>query len=142
MTARRSTNTTAPGLRLQGVAIWRSNPRFRPPTDVFERDGRLYVRVEIGGMRREDFHITLDAERLLIQGRRQEERAAAHYQLEIGYGDFEVAIHLPFAIRRREVRADYEEGMLTIELPRRSEEERGVIQVPIETRRQSGSENT
>ena len=136
MTARRGTTSPTPELRVHGVAIWRSNPRFRPPTDVYERADTLCVRVEVGGMRREDFRIVLDAERLTIQGRRkrQEERGAAYHQVEVGYGDFEVAVRLPFAIRSEAVRAAYEEGMLIVELPRRREDDRTVIQVPVETR--------
>ena len=136
MTARRGTTSPTPELRVHGVAIWRSNPRFRPPTDVYERADTLCVRVEVGGMRREDFRIVLDAERFTIQGRRerQEERGAAYHQVEVGYGDFEVVVRVPFAIRSEAVRAAYEEGMLIVELPRRREDERTVIQVPIEAR--------
>lgn len=136
MSARRGITSPVPELRVQGVAIWRSDPRFRPPTDVYERADTLCVRVEIAGMRREDFHIVLDAERLTIQGRRerQAERGTAYHQVEVGYGDFEVAVRLPFAVRSDAVRAAYEEGMLLVELPRRREDERTVIQVPVETR--------
>lgn len=131
--ARRGGGATVTELRAQRVAIWRGEPRFRPPTDIFERGDALCVRVEIGGMRREDFHIALDAERLTISGRRerQAERGAAYHQVEVGYGDFEVSARLPFAIQPDEARAIYEDGMLIVELPRRREVERAVIQVPV-----------
>ena len=133
MSARRGSSAMATGLRVQGVAIWRNDPRFRPPTDVYEREDMLCVRVEVAGMRREDFHIILDAERLTIQGRRErrEEHGSAYHQLEVAYGDFEVAVRLPFPVRSEAVRAAYEEGMLLVELPRRREDERTVIQVPV-----------
>lgn len=135
MSARRGIPSAASVMRARGADIWRNDPRFRPPTDVFEREDVLCVRVEVAGMRREDFHIVLEAEQLTIQGRRErkEEHGTAYHQVEVGYGDFEVAVRLPFEVRLDAVRAAYEEGMLLVELPRRYDDERRVIQVPVQS---------
>ena len=52
---------------------WRLSLRstsWRPPTDVYEVDDDLIVRVEIAGMREEDFSIELNGRILSIRGMR------------------------------------------------------------------------
>ena len=72
------------------------SPSWRPPTDVFETDETLFVRVEIAGMREEDFTIELNGRELTIRGARQDpaERRAFH-QMEIRFGEFAFALELP-----------------------------------------------
>ncbi|GAB4480615.1 MAG: hypothetical protein Kow00124_27540 [Anaerolineae bacterium] len=97
---------------------------WRPPTDVIEDEGRLYVIVEIAGMREADFTITLAGQRLIITGSRpvqrhlRSEMRLAFHQLEINYGEFRTEVMLPWAVDEDEVTADYEDGFLMIVLPR------------------------
>lgn len=94
-------------------------PHWRPPTDVFETEEAFIVRVEIAGMREEDFSIELDGRLLLIRGMRpdQQERRAYH-QMEIRFGEFGTEMELPAPVKSGEVRADYENGFLRVVLPK------------------------
>ena len=94
-------------------------PHWRPPTDVFETEEAFVVRVEIAGMREEDFTIELDGRLLLVRGIRpdQQERRAYH-QMEIRFGEFSSEMELPSAVKADEVRADYQNGFLRIVLPK------------------------
>jgi HSP20 family protein len=98
----------------------RSNPAFRPPTDVIELGDRLLVRVEIAGMRSSDFNITLHDRVLLVTGTREQppQTSPAYHQAEIGYGEFRVEVTLPWSVERERVSASYEVGFLQVELPR------------------------
>ncbi len=95
------------------------SPSWRPPTDVFETDETLFVRVEIAGMREEDFTIELNGRELTIRGARQDpaERRAFH-QMEIRFGEFAFALELPHQIEPEGVQAVYKEGFLLITLPK------------------------
>jgi HSP20 family molecular chaperone IbpA len=97
-----------------------SRPRFwRPPTDVYETDTALVVRVEIAGMREVDFTISLVERNLLISGVRQDtNERRAYYQMEIPFGEFAIEIELPYPIMVDEVEATYREGFLRIVLPK------------------------
>ncbi len=104
------------------VVNWRVTVRpqyWRPPTDLFELEDRYQVRVEIAGMREEDFEITLDETILTIRGTRQDtpERRAYH-QLEINYGEFVTAVEIPGLYTAAEVVAEYVNGFLWITLPK------------------------
>ncbi len=94
-------------------------PAWRPPTDVFETEEAIVVRVEIAGMREEDFSIEMDSRYLLIRGLRPDsaERRAYH-QMEIRFGEFSIEIELFTPIVPSQVRANYENGFLRVVLPK------------------------
>jgi HSP20 family protein len=104
------------------IVNWRisSNPHaWRPPTDVYEREDSLVVRVEIAGMSENDFSISLDQNVLLIRGSRSDtaERIAYH-QMEINFGEFITTVEFHIPIDMEHVRAEYQNGFLWVFLPK------------------------
>jgi HSP20 family protein len=92
---------------------------WRPPTDVYETDDAVIVKVEIAGMSEEDFAISLSNRSLSITGaRRDPDYKLAYQQLEIPYGHFCTEVFLPQSIALDEVSARYENGFLTVTLPK------------------------
>jgi len=92
---------------------------WRPPTDVYETADCVVVRVEIAGMQRADLHIALEAKELTVYGVRNDSSAKVGYQqMEIQYGAFESHVSLPAAVDQDEIEAVYQEGFLTIRLPK------------------------
>lgn len=92
---------------------------WRPPTDVFEAEESIVVRVEIAGMREADFAIFLDERTLQIRGVRPDNpERRAYYQMEILFGDFSTEVELPFAVKAEQVEAVYRDGFLRIVLPK------------------------
>lgn len=105
-----------------GSGPWRvsvRSPLFRPPTDVYETEEAIVVRVEIAGMREEEFSIELDDRLLSIRGIRPDvtERRAYH-QMEIRFGEFSVELELPARISAHLVAAVYKDGFLQVTLPK------------------------
>jgi HSP20 family protein len=100
---------------------WRivSRPHaWRPPTDVYEIDDAIIIRVEVAGMRESDFTISLVDRMLTIRGVRQDisERRAYH-QMEIAFGEFSTEVELPYTILSEKVEATYRDGFLHVTLP-------------------------
>lgn len=93
--------------------------KWRPPTDVYETDTAIIVRVEIAGMRDSEFSISLDNRILTIQGLRtdRDERRAFH-QMEIRYGEFSTTLELHWAIDSKSIAAEYNDGVLRLVLPK------------------------
>ena len=90
-----------------------------PPTDAYETEEAYIVRMEIAGMREEDFEVTLENDTLLIMGSRSEQpERRAYHQMEIRFGKFATAVGLPGPINVDEAQAEYKEGFLTINLPK------------------------
>ena len=102
------------------AANWRVHSSvWTPPTDVYETELSLIVKVEIAGMREDDFEVAVEEHILIIRGNRpgQNERRAYH-QMEIRFGKFEIAIGLPSGINLEEAAAEYKEGFLTVTFPK------------------------
>ena len=92
---------------------------WRPPTDVFETEEAVIVRVEIAGMREDDFSISLSGDQLTVRGNRPDvhERRAYH-QMEIFFGEFNTEVNLPAPILADQVVAEYQAGFLRLMFPK------------------------
>ena len=105
-----------PGQRWVGS---RQHKIWRPPTDVYETDTCIVVKVEIAGMNEQDFVIELESRRLLISGVRRDPAAKVGYQqMEILYGQFETDVHVPGAIDEDGIEATYKGGFLNVAIPK------------------------
>jgi HSP20 family protein len=111
---------------LQSMSVrsshWRLRMRssaWRPPTDVYETDDLILIRVEIAGMREEDIDVEIQGHVLSIRGIRQDTlEQRAYHQVEIRFGEFYIDIHLPAPIVASGVKADYDNGFLLVTLPK------------------------
>ena len=89
--------------------------------DVFEDDDRLVVRVEIPGMRKDEFRIEVIDDALVVSGEKHFERESSQGRyrvLQCAYGSFRRIIPLPTQVLADQANARYAEGVLRIELPK------------------------
>ena len=92
---------------------------WSPPTDAYETEEAYVVRVEIAGMREDDFEVLLENNTLLISGSRPDlTERHAYQQMEIRFGKFSTALNLPGPVNIEQARAEYKDGFLTIVLPK------------------------
>src|SRR5437763_1174129 len=69
-----------------------------PDTDVYGTEGSLVIKVELGGMRKEDLEVTVEGNRLKISGQRPDGRRApkrTFLGMDINYGAVEDIIEVP-----------------------------------------------
>lgn len=119
----------------EGWALMCKHRVWRPPTDVYETDSHVVVRVEVAGVQKKDFQISLSERRLVISGWRRDPAAKLAYQrMEINYGEFSTEVHLPWSLCEDEIEAVYEDGFLSVFLPKR----RGT-RVPLSVVEENGS---
>jgi len=99
--------------------VMRHTHTWRPPTDVYETDDAIVVRVEVAGMQETDFHIELHAHLLAVSGVRQDPSPkVAYHQMEIHYGEFRVEVYLHWSVDPDSIEARYIDGFLQVRLPR------------------------
>ena len=98
----------------------RSNA-WSPPTDIYETEQGFIVKVEIAGMREEDFEVVIEGNILRVHGNRSDlsERRAYH-QMEIRFGKFEIAVEFPAPFESEESMAEYKDGFLIVTLPKKT----------------------
>lgn len=103
---------------LQAVS-WNVRSTWSPPTDVYETEESCVIKLEIAGMRDEDFEVAFENNILMISGNRLDlnERRAYH-QMEIRFGKFEIAVELPMVVDIEKATAGYQDGFLVVVLPK------------------------
>lgn len=114
----------------EGWIVCRHTGAWQPPTDVYEDDGGVVVRIEAAGMCSEDFSISLAERKLVIAGTRADPAPKrAYHQMEIRFGKFRTEVYLPWPVKPEDVKASYEEGFLTVRLPRPNVQHVPIVEV-------------
>jgi HSP20 family protein len=98
----------------------RGSGTWQPPADLYETADTLVIRVELAGVHEEDIDITLFADHLSITGTRRNSavQSTAYHLAGIMYGDFNLVVPVVTAVQREEVEASFDNGLLTITLPK------------------------
>ncbi len=94
--------------------------KFRPPSDVVATEEKFVVRVEIAAMQTDDFRLSLLNRKLVVSGNRQLrdiDQSTTFHQVEIETGEFRLEFALPKPVDEKQVVADYQNGILQIDLP-------------------------
>jgi HSP20 family protein len=97
---------------------------WAPPMDLYEDKNNLVVRAELPGMKKEDIDISLHQGSLVISGERKtevEEGQGDASRAERFFGRFQRALELPKAVNSEGVTATYQDGILTVTLPKTEE---------------------
>ena len=92
---------------------------WHPATDMFETKDDYIVKLEIGGMEGEDFTINFYKDVLSINGYRAgEDKEGSYHRMEIPFGEFYNSVKIPGDIMMNSIEAFYDNGFLTIILPK------------------------
>ena len=95
-----------------------SADRFLPSANILETEKAYEVQLAVPGMKKEDFNIDLEDGKLFISGERHFENGEGTtvHQNEIHQGSFERVFHLPEDADQKKISANYENGILNIEV--------------------------
>ena len=98
-----------------------SLPTFSPKVDIAETDNEFEVQLHVPGMKKEDFNIDLNKDQITISGERKfkdEKKEKNFHSVESYYGTFNRTFYLPEVVNKEKIGASYEDGILTINLPK------------------------
>jgi HSP20 family protein len=94
---------------------------WRPPTDVYETDLSIVIKVELAGMSDDKFRIDFEGPNLIIAGTRRDVTLKLKYrQMEIVCGEFLTSIRIEDIVDKDGVTASYSDGFLVVVLPKTS----------------------
>lgn len=105
------------------------------PFDMHESEQALVIRADLPGVNPQDLEINATKDTVRIKGEipvPEGERGRVHIE-ERPYGEFRRVIPLPVSIDRDAVQAEFENGVLTITLPKKGESEGRRIEVKCKT---------
>jgi len=97
---------------------------WAPPMDLYEDKNNLVVRAELPGMKKEEIDISLHQGSLVISGERKMEEQESEgdaSRAERFFGRFQRALELPKPVDAEKVSATYQDGILTVTLPKTEE---------------------
>jgi HSP20 family protein len=94
---------------------------WTPALDVYEDQDQFVVKAELPGMKKADVDVSLHEGSLTLTGDRKAERQEKDettYRSERYFGRFQRTVDLPNTVDPDKVKADYQDGILTITLPK------------------------
>jgi HSP20 family protein len=107
---------------------------FVPPVDIYEDEHTLTVKAELPGVDPKDVDVRIENNTLTLKGERKfekEEKEENFHRIERRYGSFVRSFTLPNSINPETCKADYENGVLKIQLQKRAEAKPKQIKVNV-----------
>ena len=98
--------------------------RLAPAVDIAEDDDRYVVTVELPGSKKDDVTVEMEDSVLTIRGEKRAEREGKKEQsrwVERSYGSFSRSFNLPANAAHERVKAEFKDGVLTVEIPKAEE---------------------
>jgi HSP20 family protein len=93
--------------------------RWQPAADVYRTPEGWLLKIELAGVRRDEFAIRIAGHHLILQGRRRDwqiHEAGQCQSLEITYDEFERRFDFPVDLSEAEAEVEYSDGMLVVRL--------------------------
>lgn len=108
------------------------NGAWLPKVDIFENKENLILEAELPGMDRDDFELSFENSVLTLKGERKFEKKTEgdnYHRVERSYGEFTRSFTLPQTVTVDGVKAEFNNGILHVSLPKREETKARKIEV-------------
>src|SRR5262245_34969608 len=95
-----------------------------PPVDIVEEKDRIRMTAELPGFQEKDIEVQMEGGVLTLRGERKSESESegkTFHRLERSYGQFVRSFTLPNNVDRDAIKANFQNGLLEITLPKREE---------------------
>jgi HSP20 family protein len=109
---------------------------WAPAVDIFETENELVVKADLPDVNPQDLDIRVENNILTIRGERKFENKVNeenYLRVERAYGSFSRSFSLANSVKTEAIKADYQNGVLTLSLPKREEAKPKQIKVNVET---------
>jgi HSP20 family protein len=107
---------------------------FVPAVDIYEDSKKVVLKLEVPGINEKDLDIRVENNTLTVKGERKfekEEKEENFHRIERRYGTFYRAFTLPSTVDTEHVQANYENGILKLELTKKPEAQPKQIKVTV-----------
>jgi len=109
---------------------------WAPAVDISENEHELVVRADLPGVEAKDLDIRIENNILTIRGDRRFEKKVNednYLRVERAYGSFSRSFSLSNTVNPDGIKADYQNGVLTLNVPKREEAKPKQIKVNVAT---------
>jgi HSP20 family protein len=109
---------------------------WAPAVDIYETENELVVKVDLPDVNPQNLDIRVENNILTIRGERKFESKVNednYLRIERAYGSFSRSFSLANSVKSDAIKADYQNGVLTLSLPKREESKPKQIKVTVGT---------
>jgi len=107
---------------------------FVPAVDIYEDTDKLVLKLEVPGIDEKDLDVRVEDNTLTVKGERKfeaEEKEQNFHRIERSYGSFFRAFTLPSTVETDKVQANYNAGVLKLELKKKPEAQPKQIKINV-----------
>jgi len=115
-----------------------STSTFAPPVDVYEDEHNITLKIEVPGIDEKDIDVRIENNTLIVHGERKfekEEKEENFRRVERQYGSFTRSFSLPNTVDTDHVQAQYDKGILKVQLAKKTEAKPKQIKVNVGSER-------
>jgi HSP20 family protein len=105
---------------------------WAPSVDIYENKDQIVLEAELPGMKQEDFDLSIENNVITLRGERRFEKTDEtdnYHRVERSYGSFTRSFTLPQTVAAEGAKAEYNNGVLRVTLPKREETKARRIEV-------------
>lgn len=120
----------------RGTAMKTNGHAWAPAIELKSTDTDVILRAELPGIDAKDLDVQVSREAVSLTGEykaetKTEDKEHQIYRSEFRYGSFQRVIPLPVAVENDQVKADFQDGILTLTMPRVAAERPKVVKVNV-----------
>lgn len=107
---------------------------WAPAVDIYETPNELVVKADLPDVDEKDVDVRVENNLLTIRGERKFEKNISednYLRVERSYGSFSRSFSLPNTVNAEAIHAEYKNGVLTVNLPKREESKPRQVKVSV-----------
>src|SRR3989338_1663703 len=107
---------------------------WSPAVDIYETESDIVLKAELPEIDQKDIHINIENNVLTLKGERKLEKETKeenYHRIERSYGSFSRSFNFPNAVEVEKIKAQYKDGVLKINMPKKAEKKTKKIDVEI-----------
>jgi HSP20 family protein len=107
---------------------------WAPAVDIYENPNELVVKADLPDISEKDIDVRVENNLLTIRGERKLDKSVSednYLRVERTYGSFSRSFSLPNTVNPEAIAAEYQNGVLTVTLPKREESKPRQVKVSV-----------
>ena len=110
--------------------VAQESAKFTIASNILETTDSFKLELFLAGFKREDIQIKLENNELVIAAKREKPDSDVKWISQgVNYGEFERRFKLADTVEKESVKASFENGVLTLTIPKKAEEQARTIEI-------------
>jgi HSP20 family protein len=109
---------------------------WAPAVDIYETENELVLKADLPDVNEKDIDVRIENNMLTVRGERKFEQKVKednYLRIERTYGAFSRSFSLPNTVNSEAIKAEYKNGVLTVEMPKRAESKPKQVRINVTT---------